>query len=344
MDRGTRGVNFRENEPALTNPSPAYIDPSGASTSYTGVLQPSDLRLNPVDNLIAILTKDFPFLTNAPSLLNSMNAQMSFKRGETSKNVSALLERIQFADPNSPDIDEDNLGQSWGHYQFTAGGLSLSSSLTTWEDVGSVTTAFKLVAAALKTCQEARMMCTNAGTLKTGGFISDVYLEKIVECLQNCWVGAGGTITSYSRTPVIPTTPPSYRDVAMSPPRQKLLLKFKRPTPITDVFAATSTSEAPTSTSSEQPAASTEPTHEPSAALVQGIRADAASLKLLQVLELLAWMSDNKLAMPKSKRKDDLITAIVKSSEFAQVTRSTIQEIVENRKSKKAPKTQLAAP
>ncbi|KAI9439446.1 hypothetical protein BJY52DRAFT_1229618 [Lactarius psammicola] len=77
---------------------------------------------------------------------------------------------------------------------------------------------------------------------------------------------------------------------------------------------------------------------------LQGIRADAASLKLLQVSELLAWMSDNKLAMPKSKRKDDLITAIVKSSEFAQVTRSTIQEIVENRKSKKAPKMQLAAP
>ena len=33
-------------------------------------------------------------------------------------------------------------------------------------------------------------------------------------------------------------------------------------------------------------------------------RADAASLRLLQVSELLAWISDNKLPTPKSKRKD----------------------------------------
>jgi hypothetical protein len=25
-----------------------------------------------------------------------------------------------------------------------------------------------------------------------GGFISDVYLERVLECLEVCWVGAGG--------------------------------------------------------------------------------------------------------------------------------------------------------
>ncbi|KAH9030472.1 hypothetical protein EDB84DRAFT_1271399 [Lactarius hengduanensis] len=142
--------------------------------------------------LTAVLTSDFPSLTNAASLIRSMNAHASFKQGKPSNNVTALLERIQFADPGSPDIDEDNTCQSWGHDLFTAGGISPSSSLTTWEDVGSAATAFKLVAAALKTCREARQMCVNAGTPKMDGFISDIYLEQILECLEKCWVGAGG--------------------------------------------------------------------------------------------------------------------------------------------------------
>jgi hypothetical protein len=121
-----------------------------------------------------------------------MNVQWSFKQGATSENVATLLEHVQSADPGSPDMDEDSMGLSWGHYQFTAGGVSPESSLTSWQDIGSVTTSFKLVAAAIKTCQEARLMCVNARNPKTAGFISDVYLEKVLECLENCWVGAGG--------------------------------------------------------------------------------------------------------------------------------------------------------
>lgn len=121
-----------------------------------------------------------------------MNAQPLFKQGESSANVLALLERVQRADPTDPDIDEDNMGPSWGHYQFTAGGLNVSSSITSWQEVGSVATAFKLVAATLKTCRDARVMCSNAGLPNTGGFISDIYLEKVLESLEICWVGAGG--------------------------------------------------------------------------------------------------------------------------------------------------------
>ena len=146
--------------------------------------------------LTAVLAREFPSLTSAPMLLRSMNAQPSFKQGNPSQNVTTLLERIQSADPTSPDIDEDNKGQSWGHYQFTAGGLTLSYSLTTWQDIGSIATAFKLVAAALKTCREARLTCKDAGVSTTVGFISDVYLEKTLESLESCWVGAGGVSSS----------------------------------------------------------------------------------------------------------------------------------------------------
>ena len=127
-----------------------------------------------------------------------MSTQPSFKQGETSADVLALLELVQLADPSSPDIDEDNLGQGWGHYQFTSGGLSPSSSLTSWQEIGSVAIAFKLVAAALKTCRDARTMCTNAGLPKTCGFISDNYLEIILDRVENCWVGAGGVRPSFS--------------------------------------------------------------------------------------------------------------------------------------------------
>jgi hypothetical protein len=72
-----------------------------------------------------------------------------------------LLDRIQFANPGSSGIDEDNQAQNWGHYQFTAGGISPSSVLTTWQDFGNVATAFKLVAAALKICQDTQAMCAD---------------------------------------------------------------------------------------------------------------------------------------------------------------------------------------
>ncbi|KAH8976582.1 hypothetical protein EDB86DRAFT_2839916 [Lactarius hatsudake] len=244
----------------------------------------------------------------------------SFKQSEPSEQVTMLLDRIQFADPSSPDIDEDNACQGWGHEQFTVVGRRS----------GNVATALKLVAAAIKMCQEARLMCENTGTPKTSGFISDIYLEKTLECLESCWVGAGGLLTSQKRLPPIPTTP-SYRDIAMSPPPRGPM----SPPPL----AASNTPEVPTGANStnQQPAASTEPT-----GTFSRVRRDSASLKLLQVHELQALISDNNISTPKStKRKDDLIAAIVTSPEFSHILKSTVMGIVERRK--KGPKKQIAA-
>ncbi|KAH9000681.1 hypothetical protein EDB86DRAFT_3075142 [Lactarius hatsudake] len=288
------------------------------------------------DNLIAVLTSEFPSLTNTPSLLRSMNAQSSFKEGEPSKQVVTLLERVQFADPCSPDINEDNTCQSWGHYQFTAGGISPVSSLTNWQEVGNIATAFKLVAAAIKTCQEARLMCSNAGTPMTSGFISNIYLEKILDCLKNCWVAAGGVLTSQKHLLPIPTTL-SYCNVAMSPPHVPLI-KIKWPAPSIDV--ASKISEVPTRTDSTIQSTTTP---EPSMGPDEGARASAASLRLLLVPELQACFSDNKITPPKSKRKEDLITAIVESPEFVHIFELTVKEIIEKRKKPKKVQTPLAA-
>ena len=148
------------------------------------------------------ISSEFPSITDAPTLLHSMNAQPLCEQGQQGKplqNFATLLERIQSADPNSPDFDEDNKYQGRGHYQFTAGGLNLSSLLTLWQDVGSITFAFELVAAAIKTCQEARLMCANARKLTAGGFISDAYLQETLNGLKKCWIGAGGVSAYFLR-------------------------------------------------------------------------------------------------------------------------------------------------
>ncbi|KAF8264808.1 hypothetical protein EI94DRAFT_1805298 [Lactarius quietus] len=307
--------------------SPVSVVPSGASISHRYHTSYLAEARSTVNNLIADLTSQFPLLINAPSLLQSMNKQPLLKQGKTSKEVATLLKRIQSADPASPDIDEDNLGQSWGHYQFTAGGVSPSSLLNTWQDIGSVDIAFKLVAASLKTCQDARAMCANAGTPKMSGFISDIYLEQILDRLEKCWVGAGRQMTS-SCIPIVPITPPR-RTITIKPPRPNDNVTATAPEPPRELAK---------STIHQQPAAGTEPMQEPSVALDEGARADAIFLRLLQIPELLAWINDNKISIPKLKRKDDIIAAIIQTPEFAQVSKSTIEQIVEQRKLKKGPK------
>ena len=128
-------------------------------------------------------------------LLCSMIAQPLFEQGQPGKlsqNFSTLLKCIQSANPNSPDFNEDNKGQGWRHYQFTAGGLNLSSLLTLWQDVGSIASAFQLVAATIKICWEARVMCANAGKSTVVGFISDAFLQETLDALKRCYIGAGG--------------------------------------------------------------------------------------------------------------------------------------------------------
>ncbi|KAF8257586.1 hypothetical protein EI94DRAFT_1817395 [Lactarius quietus] len=243
-----------------------------------------------------------------------MNMQPLFKQGNSSQNVTMLLKHVQSADLASLDFDEDDKGKGWGHYQFTAGGITLSSSLTTWQEVGSVAITFKLVVAALKTCQEARQMC-KSNEMPMSGFISNIYLKNTLKCLERCWAAAGRMIASGPCAPVLPTTP-THHDAAMSQSLRGLTIKLKWPS--TDIISNTQD----------------EPMQEPSEALNKD-HADAAALRLLQVSELQALLSDFNITVPKLKHKDDIIAAMVKCPELTQVPKSTIKEIIEKHKSKK---------
>lgn len=134
--------------------------------------------------------QDFPQLNFAQDLLDSMKAFPNFQSSPPSTNLNLFLTRIEKADPNDATIDEDNKGVGWGHYQFTAGSMTCASVMTSWEDIGNTNTAYKLIAAAVRTCKVARYVCTKLNITATS-YISDMYLGRVIETLWDLWKLAG---------------------------------------------------------------------------------------------------------------------------------------------------------
>lgn len=96
-----------------------------------------------------------------------------------------FIRRIENANPNDPGIEEDDTNASWGHSQFTAGGITCRSVLKTWSDIANVTTAYRLLAASLKTCLVARHLCFTNNIPEQSLYLSDIYLEQVVDILWN---------------------------------------------------------------------------------------------------------------------------------------------------------------
>lgn len=122
-------------------------------------------------------------------LLDAMEAS-NIEIGPASKSFIVFLSRIDDADPNSSEFSEDDSNACWGHSQFCSGGLTCSSVLTSWRDVGSVKMACKLIAAAVKTCKVARHVCSCRG-IDSGSYLSDAYLQNIIEKLWDLWRAEG---------------------------------------------------------------------------------------------------------------------------------------------------------
>jgi len=137
------------------------------------------------------MAHEFPNIPHAGELLKSMRSHTTFQNGEPSADASAFLSRIQNADPNSPEISEDDTNQCWGHYQFSGAGMTCTSVLTSWASVGNTGIARQLIAAAIKTCRVARHLCFQRA-IESTSFLSDAYLENIIDILWTLWIDAGG--------------------------------------------------------------------------------------------------------------------------------------------------------
>ena len=140
---------------------------------------------------IDVLSKTFSNkpIAHAKDLLDALSKMMSSPTLHDKDPPSATLrfiERIESADPYSPEIDEDNTDISWGHWQFTAAGITLRSVLKTWSDVGDVPTAYRLIATTLKTCLVARHLCfVNKISVQSSEYLSDIYLQEVI---GNLWM------------------------------------------------------------------------------------------------------------------------------------------------------------
>ena len=145
---------------------------------------------------IDIMSNDFLTLSGAVIVLCVMDRVTGLEAREPSEDVNVLLNQLNLADPDAPDIDEDNSNENWGHMQFTAGGLTIQSALVDWQVVGSTSTTFKLIAAAIRTCKVARVLCAARGRITTA-YLADNYLKQLFEWLEYCWKDAQASSANF---------------------------------------------------------------------------------------------------------------------------------------------------
>ncbi|KAF8333782.1 hypothetical protein F5887DRAFT_893081 [Amanita rubescens] len=147
------------------------------------------------DNLLYHIKTKFSSLESGIDLLNSMQLAPSFGSGSPSDGFLHFLQVIETADPNSGAFEEDDLGQNWGHAQFSG---QWRDVLTKWDDVGSPPMACRLLAAVLKTTQVARVLCRKEEMalsekgLQPLTYLCDSYFELLTERLWMLWMDAKG--------------------------------------------------------------------------------------------------------------------------------------------------------
>ncbi|KAF6741379.1 hypothetical protein DFP72DRAFT_944887 [Ephemerocybe angulata] len=172
------------------------VDPNDKAPAVPAV-QVIDISFIQINHALDTLKEEFgsELLKNAVEQSQVLQLLTAFESstpgndavpGKPSTLAAALLEALEDADPNAWDFeadDDDNNNGGWGHYQYTGGGRSIISSLATWEDVGSISFAQKLLAAGLRTCKVARYICEQRKRAPLGGYTSDAYLSRLVDHL-----------------------------------------------------------------------------------------------------------------------------------------------------------------
>jgi len=124
-----------------------------------------------------------------------MKENSSFQVGAPSDDVVAFLQRAKHADPNSPDISEDDNNASWGHDQLS-GSTTLFAS---WHNIGSTNIACRLIAVVIKICKVARHL-SFVKHINTSSFLSDAYLENTINLLWTSWKEALSILVSHCKT------------------------------------------------------------------------------------------------------------------------------------------------
>lgn len=128
----------------------------------------------------------FPSNTQAVALLDAMAKDPHFRPSSPSPEAAEYLARIASASPDSPDLEEDDTGTSWGHYQFQGNPFTIKTTLTSWDAIGSVEFALKFLAESVRTYRVALYLCEKAG-LATDNLLSACYVHELVETIGSAW-------------------------------------------------------------------------------------------------------------------------------------------------------------
>ncbi|KAF5309664.1 hypothetical protein D9611_014040 [Ephemerocybe angulata] len=165
-----------------TNPGGKKSDLPASAIDISGI------SVNPShNNLMESLVLNHPSIGNVVTLMDRLKVLSDnpdrYPPEEPESRVVEYTVRIETADPNSATYSEEETNIGWGHYQFTAGDLKISTVLTSWKAVGAVSIAHRLLAAALRTCRVARYLCYHRKVSDAGGYISDMYLGLLVDAL-----------------------------------------------------------------------------------------------------------------------------------------------------------------
>jgi len=178
-------------------PVTSFVQPViAAGSSIPTSINISFIKVDPsLPNLLRILEDEFKDIPLGPGkdLLEAMALNPAFCEAPSSPDILEFIQRIESANPNAPDLDEDQLGQNWGHNQLTSGSLTCSNVLKSWELIGSVRIASQVIAVIIKTCKVARHLCLTSG-ISPSTYLADAFLRNAFEMIWKAWKDAKGPL------------------------------------------------------------------------------------------------------------------------------------------------------
>ncbi|KAL6298234.1 hypothetical protein BKA93DRAFT_932207 [Sparassis latifolia] len=300
---------------AITNilvpPAPSSLTSSSGPTAKVAV-DVSFINIDSsIENLIDMLSGSHTGLTSGFELLNAMKLKPAFGVGSPTPEVIVFIEHIENADPNAPDLSEDDLGTAWGHYQFTAGSMTSSS-----------------------TCKVARHVCFVNG-IEANTYLSEAYLETTFEILWRLWKAAGGPVVKGKSKAVPPSDAHTMSTISIP--------ESSAATQTSGVSASADNAQSSPRTSS--PVNDSVPSNSSGTGKLETDTRDSdpsTYLNLLNRDELFEWIIDRKLAgnvklgkKSSSMKKDKLVSIILSAEATGQPSKAEVETIVQQRKVKK---------
>ncbi|TEB24830.1 hypothetical protein FA13DRAFT_1906038 [Coprinellus micaceus] len=174
----------KTHDPVASPESSPRAPPKPLSPQERARVDVGFIRVSPEpSNLKESLSTEFK-VSHGVELISSLELlqKSNLIQADPSADTLAYLKQLEDADPNMPDLSEDDDNEAWGHYQYRANGLTPALVLKDWTTIGNTTIAYRLLAASIRTSRVARYL-VNVRKRKAQQYTSDAYIDIIVSKL-----------------------------------------------------------------------------------------------------------------------------------------------------------------